>query len=187
MPGLNPGVSVSGLKSWVRNPMLRGIVPHQKDGVKPLISPEEWETAKRLLDRRSPVTGAGRRPTDSSFFVLNLLRLLRAFAASSRDGLSPRAVEVFFAPCDWFGRSIAEELARQQALEALRQAAPRMAQEAQRANNAKASEKTSVQVEVENKLAAAKSAAGVRGPRTGNINRDPPRSDRCLVRPGDWP
>ena len=50
---LNQGVSVSGLKGWVRNPMLRGIVPHQKGGVKPLVSPEEWAQAKRLLDRRA--------------------------------------------------------------------------------------------------------------------------------------
>ena len=50
---LHPGVSVSGLKNWARNPMLRGIVPHQKGGVRPLISADEWEQAKRLLDRRS--------------------------------------------------------------------------------------------------------------------------------------
>ena len=39
-------VSVSGLSSWVRNPMLRGIVPHQQGGVRPLISPEEWQQAR---------------------------------------------------------------------------------------------------------------------------------------------
>ena len=51
---VNPGVSVSGLKSWVRNPMLRGIVDHQqKGGVRPLVSAEEWEQAKRLLSRRA--------------------------------------------------------------------------------------------------------------------------------------
>jgi hypothetical protein len=59
-----------------------------------------------------------------------------------------------FASCDWFGRSIAEQLVRQQAVEALQKGSHLMAQEAQRANNAKAREKPLVQVEAENKLAA---------------------------------
>ena len=59
-----------------------------------------------------------------------------------------------FARCAWYGRSIAEELARQQAVEALRQVAPQMALAAQQANNAKVREKSLEQVEAENKLAA---------------------------------
>ena len=125
-------------KSWVRNPMLRGIVPHQQGGVKPLVSPDEWEQAKRLLSSEDQFTGSDRRPTDSSFFVLNRLRFLRAFAASMRDWLSPGPMKCCYAPCDWYGRSIKESLVRTQAVEALRTESPRMAREAQRANNAKA-------------------------------------------------
>ena len=61
-----------GLKSWVRNPMLRGIVPHQKDGVRPLVSADEWEQAKRLLSRRARSrvsTGVQRTHLFSSLIV----------------------------------------------------------------------------------------------------------------------
>ena len=148
----NPGVSVSGLKNWVRNPMLRGIVPHQKGGVRPLISADEWEQAKRLLDRRSQSrVPVGVQRTHLFFF--DPVRLLRPFTPPASDEYHRTRWKCFFAQCDWFGRSIAEELVRQQAIQALRQEAPRMAQEAQQANNAKTSEKTLVQVEAENKLA----------------------------------
>ena len=63
--------------------MLRGIVEHQKEPLKPLISAEEWEQAKRLLSRRTRLRVS--TTLDSSFFVFNLLRLLRAIAASTRD------------------------------------------------------------------------------------------------------
>ena len=150
----NPGVSVSGLKNWVRNPMLRGIVEHQQEPLKPLISAEEWETAKRLLDRRSqsrvPV-GAQQTHLFSSLIV----------CASCGRSLHRRVTayhrvrwKCCYAPCDWFGRSIAEELVRSQLIAALRQQAPLMALEAQQANNAKGSQKSLVQVEAENKLAA---------------------------------
>ena len=147
-------VSRSGLTQWVNNPMLRGVVSHQKDGVKPLISPEEWEQAKRLLDRRSQSrvpTGVQRTHLFSSLIV----------CASCGRSLHRRVTDYHrvrwkccYAPCEWFGRSIAEQLARQQAVEALRKGSHLMAQAAQRANNAKAKEKPLVQVEAENKLAA---------------------------------
>ena len=151
---LNPGVSVSGLKNWVRNPMLRGIVQHQQGGVKPLISAEEWETAKRLLDRRSqsrvPV-GVQRTHLFSS-----LISCACCGRSLHRHVTQYHRVrwKCSFARCDWFGRSIAEELARQQAVEALRTESPRMAREAQQSNNAKVKEKPLVQVEAESKLAA---------------------------------
>lgn len=151
---LNEGVSVSGLKNWVRNPMLRGIVPHQQGGVKPLVSADEWAQAKRLLDRRSQ----SRVPVGVQ--RTHLFSSLISCACCGRS--LHRHVTKYhrtrwkcsFARCDWFGRSIKEELVRQQAVTELRQAAPRMALEAQQANNAKGSEKSLVQVEAESKLAA---------------------------------
>lgn len=151
---LNEGVSVSGLKNWVRNPMLRGIVPDQKGGAKPLISPEEWEKAKRLLDRRSqsrvPV-GVQRTHLFSSLIACDCCgRSLHRHVTQYHRVRWKCA----FASCDWFGRSIAEQLVRQQAVEALQKGSHLMAQAAQRANNAKARQKPLVQVEAENKLAA---------------------------------
>lgn len=147
-------VSRSGLTQWINNPMLRGVVSHQKGGVKPLVSAEEWAQAKRLLARRGQsrvATGAPRTHLFSSLIV----------CASCGRSLHRRVTDYHrvrwkccYAPCDWFGRSIAEQLVRQQAVEALRTGSHLMAQEAQRANNAKAKEKPLVQVEAENKLAA---------------------------------
>ena len=61
---MNPCWRVSfGAANWVRNPMLRGIVPHQQGGVKPLISPEEWQQAQRMLkSRRAPSRTSSTRP-----------------------------------------------------------------------------------------------------------------------------
>ena len=134
--------------------MLRGIVPHQKDGVRPLVSADEWEQAKRLLSRRTcsrVSTGVQRTHLFSS---------LIACASCGRSlhrcvtGYHRVRWKCCYAPCDWYGRSIKESLVRTQAVEALRTESPRMAREAQRANNAKAKEKSAVQVEAENKLAA---------------------------------
>tara|TARA_A200000159_G_scaffold68719_4_gene63688 strand:+ start:3204 stop:4499 length:1296 start_codon:yes stop_codon:yes gene_type:complete len=152
---LNPGVSVSssGLKNWVRNPMLRGIVPHQKNGVKPLVSPDEWEQAKRLLSRRT------RRRVATGVRQTHLFSSLIACACCGRSlhrhvtGYHRVRWKCSFAPCDWYGRSIKELLVRTQAVEALRKESPRMAREARQANNAKAKQKPLVQVEAESKLA----------------------------------
>ena len=148
------GVSRSGLTNWVRNPMLRGVVPHQEGGVKPLISAEEWAQAKRLLARRTQ----SRVPTGvpQTHLFSSLISCACCGRSLHRQVTQYHRVrwKCFYAPCDWFGRSIAEALVRQQAIQALRQSAHQMAQAARQANNAKASEKTSVQVEAENKLAA---------------------------------
>ena len=150
---LNPGVSVSGLKNWARNPMLRGIVPHQQGGVKPLISPEEWETAKRLLNRRSQ----SRVPTGVQ--RTHLFSSLVACASCGRS-LHRQLTQYHrvrwkccFAGCEWFGRSIAEELVRQQAVEVLRTEAPLRAQEALRTSSAMEKQTTSEQVALQSKIA----------------------------------
>ena len=52
--------------------MLRGIVPHQKGGVKPLISLEEWQQAQRLLKHRAT--------TRTSSTKLNIFCLAWSFA-----------------------------------------------------------------------------------------------------------
>ena len=35
----------NGISTWVKKPMLRGIVRHQKEGIKPVITSDEWATA----------------------------------------------------------------------------------------------------------------------------------------------
>ena len=149
----NQGVSVSGLKSWVRNPMLRGIVPHQQGGVKPLVSPEEWEKAKRLLVRRAQSRVPARAPRSHLFSSLIVCALCgRSLHRRVTDYHRVRW-KCCYAPCDWFGRSIAEELARQQAVEALRREAPLRAQEALQSSSAMERQTTSEQVALQSKIA----------------------------------
>ena len=148
------GVSRSGLTAWVRNPMLRGLVPHQKGGVKPLISPQEWAAAQELLLQRT----RSRVPTGRQYRTHLFSSLIACDACGrslqvQRTASGKRRWKCVQPQCDWFGRSIAEELVRQQAITALRLEAPRLAQEVQQASNAMATEKTSEQVEVENKVA----------------------------------
>jgi DNA invertase Pin-like site-specific DNA recombinase len=148
------GVSRSGLTAWVKNPMLRGLVPHQDGGVKPLISAEEWAAAKQLLLRRT----RSRVPTGYQLQTHLFSSLIACDACErslqvQRTASGKRRWKCCQPQCDWFGRSIAEELVRQQAIAALRLEAPRLALEAQRASNARATEKTSAQVAVENKIA----------------------------------
>ena len=148
------GVSRSGLMAWVKNPMLRGVVPHQQGGVKPLVSAEEWVAAKQLLSRRT----RSRVPTGNQLRTHLFSSLIACDACGrslqvQRTASGKRRWKCVQPQCDWFGRSIAEQLVRQQAIEALRQEAPRLALEAQRASNARVTEKTSEQVAVENKVA----------------------------------
>ena len=45
--------TMHGVRGWVIKPMLRGIVPNQPGGVRPVIEPEEWTRAEKLLAKRS--------------------------------------------------------------------------------------------------------------------------------------
>lgn len=149
----NPGTSRTGLKGWIQNPMLRGIVPRQEGGVKPLISLEEWESAKRLLSHRT--RSRVRTNYQRGGYLFSGLvtcdgcgkRLVRVVTDYRRTRL-----KCMCPSCEHFGRSIKEELVRQQVVEVLRLEAPQMALAAQQASNAMASEKTSEQVEATRKL-----------------------------------
>ena len=150
----HPGTSRTGIKGWIQNPMLRGIVPRQDGGVKPLISLEEWEAAKRLLSHRSRSRVQTNYQRGGYLFSgivtcdgcgKNLARSVTRYHRIRLKCMTPS--------CGYFGRSIKQELVQQQVVEALRQAAPLLALEAQQASNATATEKTSEQVEVENKVA----------------------------------
>ena len=146
------GHSVSGPKSWVWNPMLRGIVPHQKDGVKPLVSPDEGSKPNACLSQRTRSrvpTGVQRTHLFSSLISCascgrSLHRCVTGYHRSDGSVVMPQTGG---------GRLIKESLVRTQAVEALRTGSHLMAREAQRANNAKARQKP-LKVEAENKFAA---------------------------------
>ena len=149
---LNPGVSVSGLKNWVKNPMLRGIVPHQRGGVKPLISPEEWQQAQVLLKHRATTrTSSTRRQ-----HLLSGLVVCDSCGRSlwnQRTAYGRFRLKCHYAPCQWFGRGIAVEVVRAQLIQALRDNASRLADEARLASNATGLEMTEEQSAVTAKIA----------------------------------
>ena len=138
------GVSVSGLANWIKNPMLRGIVPHQKGGVKPLISPEEWRQAQVLPKHRSTTrTSSTRRQ-----HLLSGLVVCDSCGRSLWRSVTPYGrlrLKCHYAPCQWFGRGIAVEIVRAQLIQALRDNADRMAHEAQLASNATGQQMTEEQ------------------------------------------
>ena len=145
-------VSRSGLTNWIKNPMLRGIVPHQKGGVKPLISPEEWQQAQRLLKHRSTT----RTSSTKRQHLLSGLVVCDSCGRSLWTGVTPYGrlrLKCHYAPCQWFGRGIAVEIVRAQLIQALRDNADRMAHEAQLASNATGQQMTVAQGEMSAKIA----------------------------------
>ena len=145
-------VSRSGLTNWIRNPMLRGIVPHQRGGVKPLISPEEWQQAQVLLKHRATTrTSSTRRQ-----HLLSGLVVCDSCGRSlwnQRTAYGRFRLKCHYAPCQWFGRGIAVEVVRAQLIQALRDNASRLADEARLASNATGLEMTEEQSAVTAKIA----------------------------------
>ena len=146
------GVSRSGLAAWVNNPMLRGVVAHQAGGVKPLISLEEWQQAQRLLRHRSTTrTSSTRRQ-----HLLSGLVVCDSCGRSlwnQTTAYGRLRLKCHYAPCQWFGRGIAVEVVRAQLIQALRDNASRLADEARLASNATGLEMTEEQSAVTAKIA----------------------------------
>ena len=142
----HPDCSYEGMRNWIRNPMLRGQVPYQSAGVKPVISPNEWAVAKRLLSKRtiSRTRGGSRNRYLFSGSIRcadcgkNLTRAVTPYGRVRWKCLTPG--------CGFYGRSIAEQVARNRLIEALREQAPRLALEAQQASNAMRVEMTPEQI-----------------------------------------
>lgn len=117
--------SSRGLKRWICNPVLRGLVPGQSEPVEALISEEQFLAAKALLDGRKR-TGA-RAPRRKRL----LSGLVRCEACSGRlhyvmAAGKPR-LKCCNPRCSWYGRGLAEWKIKGQVLEALRTQAPAMA------------------------------------------------------------
>lgn len=117
--------SPRGLGRWINNPILRGVVNNEAGRVTPLISWEEWQQARRLLDsRRSTGTRAP--------------RVLRVFSGIVRCSFCSKALHYAMAAgkprlkctnlhCSHYGRGLAEWKVKQQVIEELRNAASAMA------------------------------------------------------------
>jgi len=117
--------SARGLGRWIDNPILRGIVNNEAGKVEALISWQEWQRARGLLESRKRV--GARAP-----------RTLRTFSGLVRCSFCNHWLHYVVAAgkprlkcsnlrCSHFGRGLAEWKIRAQVIEALRAAAERMA------------------------------------------------------------
>lgn len=148
-----PGWTSTGIKGWVTKPMLRGIVPRQKEGVKPLISAAEWPKAQRLLQHRS---GSPSRSTTTVHLLTGLVRCEGCGKNLKYKTVRRGTKRLYCAnpQCGWYGRGIAVHLVRSQLLVELQAAAQRMQEEVERSTETMGREKTTEQVQAESKVAA---------------------------------
>ena len=116
--------SPRGLGRWINNPILRGVVNNEAGRVTSLISWEEWQQARRLLDARR--VGGTRAP-----------RVLRVFSGMVRCSFCSKALHYAMAAgrprlkctnlhCSHYGRGLAEWKVKQQVIEELCAAAAAM-------------------------------------------------------------
>ena len=109
--------SPRGLGRWINNPILRGVVSNEAGRVTPLISWEEWQQARRLLDSRR--TTGTRAP-----------RVLRVLSGIVRCSFCSKALHYAMAAgrprlkctnlhCSHYGRGLAEWKVKQQVIKEL--------------------------------------------------------------------
>jgi DNA invertase Pin-like site-specific DNA recombinase len=117
--------SPAGLVRWINNPILRGVINNEAERVAALITWQEWQQAKRLIDSRR--TLSRRAP-----------RVIRAFSGLTSCQACNKAMHygnAYGKPrfkctnlhCRWYGRGLAEWKVKDQLFEVLRAAANRVA------------------------------------------------------------
>ena len=127
------GWTTTGVKQWVVKPMLRGVVPHQEGGVKPLITPEEWGSASRLLEHRSRMRTSSNRTT----YLLTGLVRCQCCGKNMKHKMPRYGTQRLYcanAACDWHGKGIKVSIVREQLIDALRSKAEAIQAGAQQAS-----------------------------------------------------
>lgn len=117
--------STRGIGRWINNPILRGVVSNEPGTVEALITWQEWQQARKILDARS-------------YTKTRAPRISRVFSCLLRCGFCGRSCHYVMAAgkarlkctnlnCSHYGRGLAEFKVRAQVIEALRLEADRMA------------------------------------------------------------
>jgi len=117
--------SARGLSRWINNPILRGMINHKPDQVAPLISWEEWQQARRLIESRQiGGTRAPRviRPFSGLVRCIGCGKALHYAVAHGKPRLKCTHLH-----CKLWGRGLAEWKIKAQVIETLRNAATQMA------------------------------------------------------------
>lgn len=117
-----------GVRQWINNPMLRGIVRDQHAAVEPLISWQEWQRAQELLAIRSCMRGSTAHVTHL-FTGLVQCEQCGKNLHNVRDRRIAR-LKCKARHCVWYGRGLRVSVVRQQVITALTAAAEQMARTA---------------------------------------------------------
>lgn len=115
-----------GVRKWINNPMLRGIVRDQHGAVEALISWQEWQRAQEMLSVRSHMRG---RTAHSTHLFTGLVKCEQC-GKSLHNVLDRhiRRLKCKSRHCAWYGRGLRVSQVREQVIKALVQAADAMAQ-----------------------------------------------------------
>ena len=138
----------TGIRGWIRNPILQGVVAHQGK-VKPLFSASEWAQATRMLDHRSGSRSSYKR-------TVHLFTGLVQCSSCSKNlkykNVRAGAQRLHCANpvCDCYGKGVRVPLVRQQVIDALRQFAAAMkAQISGSSNDINAAARAEVEAEIQ--------------------------------------
>jgi hypothetical protein len=114
-----------GVRQWVANPILRGIVREKHGAVEALISWQEWSAAQEMLKVRSVMRG---RTAHVTHLFTGLVKCEQCGKSlhNVRDRAIPR-LKCKSRHCDWYGRGIRVSQVREQVIATLVQAADAMA------------------------------------------------------------
>jgi DNA invertase Pin-like site-specific DNA recombinase len=106
-----------GVKNWIANPMLRGIVRGEHGGTKPLISWQEWAEAENKLKARSSMRG---RAAHTVHLFTGLVRCESCGKSlhNIRDRAVPR-LKCHNRICARYGQGIRVEVVRRKVIDAL--------------------------------------------------------------------
>lgn len=117
--------STRGLARWIDNPMLRGIVANEPDKVRALITWEEWQQARRLIDSRQKSQTRAPRVIRVFSGLVHCSSCGKAMHYARAHG--KHRLKCTWLHCKWWGRGLAEWKIKGQVIEALRTAADQMA------------------------------------------------------------
>lgn len=112
--------STRGLRRWIHNPMLRGVVKGMEQQVQPLITPQQYVDAAALMERRRERGVRAPRRKRLLSGMVRCQRCAKALHYVMAAG-KPR-LKCCHLHCDWYGRGLAEWKIRQQVVAALMQA-----------------------------------------------------------------
>jgi DNA invertase Pin-like site-specific DNA recombinase len=117
----------TGLRGWIKNPILRGIVRGQFGAVEALITFQEWEQAKQLLAVRSHMRGtaAAKKYLFTSLVKCAACQKNLSYAFSYRPVPRLKCINLL---CDRYGNGLRVQVAREQVVEALLQRSKQMAE-----------------------------------------------------------